>query len=178
MHNLCEPFSVITLSLAGNVLNDKGLPTQVKVKNHTETYMQFVEKIKRDYPYTNKNAIDFNDIVLATQKYINGRVIPFQHVPYNFIITTAAYLGQTDYAIEALNNFATIISSWPDRAFNIIGSVEKWHDGLLELIKNPDKLRKNVEEEIIKHKLTEINDNGLIWPEKPLKLWEMSCKTI
>lgn len=176
VHNLCEPFPAITLSLEGRVLDSKGFSTNVKVEKHTETYLQFIKKIKEEYPYIDRFSMDFNELILATQKYLTGRINPYQHGPYNDIVTIAAYLGQIDYAVEALNNFASIVSEWPDRACNIIGSVEKWKSGLLEFIENPHKLKQNVEQEIIKHKLAEIADEGLSWPEKPLKLWEMPCK--
>lgn len=176
IHNLCTIESDISISLAGYVLNDKGLPIVIKVKNHAVTYKDYAERIKVDYPYTNKSIIDFNDIVIATQKYITGRTFPYQHKPYSDIVTIAAYLNKTEYAFKALESFTTIISKWPEKAFNVIGSAEKWRNGLLEMIKNPDKLHKNVDEEIVKHKLTKLNDNGLTWPEKPLKLWEMPHK--
>lgn len=175
-HNLCESFSTISLGLAGRVLNYKGLPVSIKVKNHTELYEEYANKVKWEFPYTVKNNIDFNEFVIATQKYITGRTIPFQHAPYSDIITIAAYLGKKDYAIEALENFSAIISEWPERAFNIIGSVEKWRNGLVELVNNAEQLHKTVEQEIIKHKLEGVVDNGLAWSEKPLKLWEMPCR--
>lgn len=75
------------------------------------------------YPYTVKDEMDFNDIIIATQKYINGRAI--------------------------LDHFSSIISTWLDYAFNIIGSLEKWRGGMMEYINNPDQVYKNVEEEII-----------------------------
>jgi hypothetical protein len=176
IHNLCYIDSDISISLAGYVLSDKGLPTVVKLKYHSETFLHFVQKIKLDYPFTDKSEMSFNDIVVATQKYVTGRTAPYQHKPYNDLITIAAYLGKKEYALESLENFSAIISEWPDRAFNIIGSVDKWRNSLLELIDNTDKLRETVDQEIVKHKLVKFMDNGLIWPEKPLNLWEMPCK--
>jgi hypothetical protein len=146
---------------------------EVKVDKHPESYEQFVAKIKKDYPYTNKKDMDFNDLSLATIKYFSSRTYPFQHDPYNEIVTISAYLGKLDYAIEALDNFTAAISEWPDGPNSIFGSVAKWRAGLLALINNSDKLRENVEQELIKHKLTDFPDYGLIWPQNPLKIWKM-----
>jgi len=173
MHNLSIPFPTISLALAGRVLDDKGVIKRIDITDHEKKYMQFVDQIQLEYPYIDKDKIDFNDLVLATHKYLSGRYILHQTSPYNMIITTAVYLGQMEYAMEALNQFKEIISKWPDRAFNIIGSVDKWREGMLEMINKPDEICANVEEEIIKHKLTGIEDQSLLWPEKPLKLWEM-----
>ncbi|MHC1686069.1 MAG: hypothetical protein AB6733_24595 [Clostridiaceae bacterium] len=177
VHNICYPFTFISLGLVGEVLNDVGLPTRVKVSKHDDIYQEFVTRIKEDYPYIDKVDMNFNDLIIATQKYINrNNTNRFEHLLYNNIITISAYLGQMEYAFEALDEFTDMISKWPESAFNIIGSVDEWRNGLLELIENPEKLHENIEQEIIKHKIPKLNDYGLAWPEKPLKLWEMYIK--
>lgn len=173
-HNLCLPFPDISLDMTGFVLCDKQMPCKIRLKDHYSSYVDYVARIKEEYSYTCNSDIDFNVLVTATHKYLNSHYwFPGQHSPYSNLVTISAYLGHLDYAMKALDRFAAIISEWPEGCFNIIESADKWHDGILKLIKNQECLKENVDEEIMKHNLVSIKDNDLRWPENPLQLWEL-----
>lgn len=173
-HTLCIPFPVISLGLVGE-LEQRGVPLRITLKQHDQEYQGVARELRSKYAFLDKEQMEFNDFVAATANYLSGQhgrtgTIPFQHAPFEGIISTAAYMGQTVYAQSALDDFAQRISRWPDRGLNIIGSAENWRAKMQMLIDASAELEEIVNDQIKEHNLGGIPNYSLSWLSPPRKL--------
>lgn len=172
-HVLCVKFPTVALGLVGE-LEQRGIPKRIPVTGHEMEYKAAAEELRVRYPFLEKQRLDFNDFVLATSDYLSGKhgrigQVPFQHGPFEGIITVAACMGHTEYAQKALNDFSKRISTWPERGLNIIGSADGWRAKMQEVIDASDELKQIVNSQIAEHKLEKITDHGFDWSEKPAR---------
>ncbi|MDX2109331.1 MAG: hypothetical protein SFY80_03725 [Verrucomicrobiota bacterium] len=173
-HTLCIPFPTISLSLAGE-LEDRGVPLSISLSRHELEYQRVVAEFRLRYSFLDNERMEFNDFVNATRDYISGKhgkfsETPYQHPPFEGIISVAAYLGQINYAQLALDDFARRISRWPSSAVHIIGSADKWRAKMQEIIDAACDSQHIVDNQINEHKLDGIPDYGLIWSASPKSL--------
>ena len=174
-HTLCIPFPTMSLGLVGEV-EQRGVPRRIALKRHDQEYQDIASKLRSKYTFLDKEWMEFNDFIAATANYLSGQygrvgTFPFQHSPFEGIVSVAAYMGHTDYAQSALNDFARRISRWPDRAFNIIESAESWRAKMQALIDSSAELEGITNDQIKEHNLGNIPDYGLSWSASPKKVF-------
>jgi hypothetical protein len=173
-HNLCIPFPVVSLGLVGE-LERNGIPRRISLDKHDGEYRVAADELRGRYPFLLKERLGFNDFIEATSNYLSGKhgrmgQVPFQHAPFEGIVTVAAYMGQVEYARAALDDFSKRMSQWPQRGLNIIGSVAQWSAKMNSVISASGDLVKVVSDQIVEHKLDGIVDHGMYWPEVPATL--------
>jgi hypothetical protein len=126
------------------------------LQHEKEHYKQVAEWLKQQSVIPLEGPVSLNMIIDGYKKHVKDQ-------PYHLFIDRldapaliAAWAGQEVIAREALEWGFSEFLKWPEEVQSKYGGSMAWRHDLEKQTSDPEKLRKIVEQEVIKHKLTEI----------------------
>jgi hypothetical protein len=152
VHNLSRELDFMSATLSVSSFR----PTSMKIRWHDKNYKEFTLKMREKAYLPLEGPISLQDMVKAYQDYqVN---YPYPH-PMPHIQDPAlicAWAGEEALAQECLAWGLEVLKSWPEAKQAAQGGVEAWHDKMLGLIADPQKLRQIARDQVILHKLTKV----------------------
>lgn len=152
VHNLCDKFLVVSLSLAMEIQNQ-----YVLANAHEKKYKEMAKIIQKDLALVPlEGDMDLTCIISGYKKYINNPIIPYQDHLYKDIILISAWCGNS---IEVQNGFDLArkdISVWPKFIQDKLGGIDNWVGNIEEQIKDRNKLIELCHQQIVELKVEKI----------------------
>lgn len=176
-HCLAVEMPAISTSFPNSLIDNRGRTATYPVSSFEVDKLELLNEIKCTFPFLDKEEFTFNDFIKSIVAYQKSPMnMPYQSRIFYDTLLVAAYLDLEDYVNEGISEFAKIMSSWPANVrlwpVDIGSSIDSWIQQVTADCEKV-KIKNTVEAEVIKHKLHNIWDMGILSSEDPLKLWEL-----
>ena len=162
VHCLARSHPTISLTLCQRLATRKhGTEDSIKVRFHYELFEEAVARMRTQIQFPLSGVVKLKDVLDAYHQYIDspaGRLYPIRLYEDFFYYYT--WCGQQELAFQVLDEFMPAVNSWEPRIMEREGGAKTWYEKCLRIIADPEALHRTVDDEIIKHKLEKIPDDG------------------
>ena len=159
VHCLARPWDGISLTL------DQGLKTirsgtteSINVRFHYDHVDEAAQRLKDQVKFPMCGTWNLGDVVAAYHNYMTVPGGMDHYILYEDIVSYYTWCDKRDKALIILDEFMPTLRSWKHVAL-MEGGPDAWYAKCRKIIENTD-VRQIVEDEVIKHKLTKIPDEG------------------
>jgi len=162
VHCLARPSLSIYLTLYHRLASRRtGSEDAIRVRFHYDHAKEAADRMREQINFPVSGVLSFSDVRNAYYAYMNtpeGRGSQIRM--YEDILAYYTWCGWPEQARTILDAYIPIVRSWDPAIMERDGGSDGWYDKCLALIADPDAVRLTVEEEVRKHKLKKIPDEG------------------
>jgi len=160
MHCLARTDSSVSLTLCQRLASrPSGTEDDIKVRFHYDHVDEATQRLKDQVKFPMCGTWNLGDVVAAYHKYMTvpGGMSP--SILYEDIFYYYTWCDKRDNALIILDNFMPTVRSWEPYMLEREGGPDVWYAKCRRIIESTD-VRQIVEDEVTKHKLTKIPDEG------------------
>lgn len=135
LHNLAQPFPVVSLTGAAPARDERNAMIEVKVDDEAKAAVA-AQALRSAHAWLAQPVLTLADVVAHCADYVEGRfggVVPFQTGPVELVIHACAWVGRPDLATAVRDGALAEMARWPERAFNIVKSADAWSQRMAPL---------------------------------------------
>ena len=156
VHNLSRELDFMSATLKRRLYTLRNTPDFLTLRWHDKNYREAAPRMATQSYLPLEGPISLQDMIKAYQDYVmqspTSRLMDFLEDP----ALICAWAGEEALAQECLAWGLEVLKSWPEAKQAAQGGVEAWHDKMLGLIADPQKLRQIARDQVILHKLTKV----------------------
>jgi len=160
MHCLAKSWESVSLTLCQRLKTIRsGTTESISVRFHYDHVNDATERLKDQVKFPLCGNWNLGDVVAAYHNYMTvpGGMSP--SILYEDIFAYYTWCGKRDEALIILEDFMPTVRSWEPYMLEREGGPDVWYAKCRKIIEDTD-VRQTVEDEVIKHKLTKIPDEG------------------
>jgi len=160
MHCLAKPFDAITFTLGHRLKTIRsGTTESIKVRFHYDHVDEAIARLKDQVKFPMCGTWNLGDVVAAYHSYM---LTPYGRYPallYEDLFSLYTWCGKQEKALRILDEYMPTVRAWEQVVIDAYGEPDAWYAKCRKIIEDTD-VHQIVEDEVIKHKLTKIPDEG------------------
>ncbi|ANH67491.1 hypothetical protein ABE85_07760 [Mitsuaria sp. 7] len=150
IHTFSRPLGYVALNVAQPLLTVRTRASEyIKVLHHDKHFSEGAKRLAASSLLPIEGDISLDEVMAA---YRSFETFPASDAPFSInyfesAISLHAWCGQINRGKQALEEYLEVITQWPDRVIERLGSVDKWRSDMLAVLANPDAIRETAEQQ-------------------------------